>query len=147
MSTSFVQMAKESAQCMCHRSPESIRQGERVFAKYQPKLLKAGDTHAQNPAKIAALFTIHEAELTLTRLILAISAARTAEGFPTELEDVVDRFGGQLPRSPYDGTVPVYELLEDGKGFSIQIKEANVGDIALPAIKFKHFPSQADVAP
>jgi len=143
----FVQMANESAQCMCHRSPESIQQGKRVFAKYQSKLLKAGDTHARNPAETAALFAVHEAELTLTRLILAISAARTAEGFPAELEDVADRFGGQLPRSPYDETSLVYELLEEGKGFSLRVKEAVVGDVKLPEIKFKHLPGKLEVAP
>ncbi len=147
LSSVFVQMAKESALCMCHRAPDSIRQGERVFTKYQPKLLKAGDTNTQNPAETAALFAVHEAELSLTRLILAISAARTAEGFPAKLEDVAERFGGQLPRSPYDETALDYELLEGGEGFSLQIQQANVGDVALPEIKFKHLPGKAEVAP
>ncbi len=146
LNSSFVQMATESAQCMCHQSPNSIRQSERVFGEYQPKLLKLGDTHTQNPAKVAALFAVHEAELTVTRLILAISAARTPQGFPEQLEVVADRFGGQLPRSPYDGSDLIYELLENGKGFSVQVKEANVGDIILPAIKFKHLPDKADMS-
>jgi len=85
--------------------------------------------------------------LTLTRLILAISAARTVEGFPTDLEDVADQFGGRLPRSPYDETALVYERLEGGKGFSLKINEANVGKVALPEIKFKHFPGKSEVVP
>jgi len=144
--STFVEMAKESANCMCHPAPESIRQGARVFTKYQPALLKAGDTHARNPAEIAALFAVHEAELTLTRVILAISAAQTEDGFPAELQDVADRFGGHLPRSPYDGTAFVYELLDEGKGFSLQVPEAKVGDIVLPGIKFKHLTSKQDAA-
>jgi len=143
----FVQMAEESALCMCHRPSDSIRQGERVFAKYQSKLLKVGGTQTQNPAETAALFAVHQAELTLTRLILAISTARTAEGFPAKLEDIAKRFGGQLPRSPYDESALIYELLEDGKGFSLQVQEASVGDVALPGIKFKHLPVKVKVAP
>lgn len=136
----FVQLARESAQCMCHRSPETIRESERVFAKYQAKLLKVGDTQAQNPAEVAALFAVHEAELAITRLVLAVSAARTAQGFPSNLEQVSERFGGKLPTSPYDDTALVYELLEDGKGFSIQVSGAQVGDVELPKIKFMHLP-------
>lgn len=136
----FVQMANESAQCMCYRSPETIRESERVFVKYQAKLSKAGDVPTRNPAEVAALFTVHEAELAITRLVLAISVARTAQGFPAKVEEVAERFGGELPTSPYDDTAFVYELLEGGKGFSIQVNKTQVGSVELPEIKFIHLP-------
>lgn len=147
LNSASVTLAKESALCLCHRSPESIRLGERVFGKYQSELKETGDFHAQNPAKIAALFTVHEAELTLTRVILAISASRTAEGFPSDLKQIADTFGGQLPHSPYDGSELNYELLDNGAGFSVRVKQASVGDTVLPEMKFAYLPSKSDGTP
>ncbi len=67
---------------------------------------------------------------------MAISSARSANGYPAELADVDDKFGGQLPTNPYDGSPLVYKVLKEGKGFSLTVSEAKVGNVELPAIEF-----------
>jgi hypothetical protein len=137
----YVSLARESAACLTQPPPGSIRQGEAVYQKYKPKLLNTERSSKLNPGRIAALFAVHEAELSLTHLILAVSAAKTSDGFPSSLSAVADKLGGELPTSPYDGSPFVYELLDSGKGFSIGVQAASVGEVELPEIKFEHLPA------
>ena len=136
----YIALSKESANCLTLSPPESIQKGKEVFAKYEPKLLPTERASTLNTGKTAGYFAVHQAELDLLRLVLAISAARTAEGFPTSLSDIKARFGGQLPRSPYDGTDYQYEVLEGGKGFSIKVNEGEIEGIDLPEIDFRFLP-------
>ncbi len=144
LSSVYFDLAKESALCLTHPSPESIRCGEAVTRKYQQKLIETKNSSAWEPARIAALFAVHEAELTVLRTNMAISAARSADGYPAALADVANKFGGQLPTSPYDGNELVYQVLEGGKGFSLEVSEAKVGGVDLPSIKFVHLPKKAE---
>ena len=138
----YVELSKESANCLTLSPPESIQQGKAVFAKYESKLLPTERASSLNPSKTAGYFAVHQAELDLLRLVLAISAARTSDGFPTDLSGITGRFGGQLPRSPYDGSDYIYEALEGGKGFSIKVSEGQISDIELPEIDFRYLPGE-----
>ncbi len=140
LSSVTLKMLNESVSCLSRSAPESIRCGEAVTRKYQQKLIETKNSNAWKPARIASLFAVHEAELAVLRTTMAISSARSANGYPAELADVADKFGGQLPTSPYDGSALVYKVLEEGKGFSLTVSEAKVGDVELPAIKFIHLP-------
>ena len=138
LKTTYVQLAKEGANCMTFPPPESIERGETVFAKFEPKLPETERASTLNPAKIAAYFAVHQAELDVLRLVLAVCAERTSAGFPPNLDGVRNRLGRELPKSPYDGSQYEYEVLEDGKGFSIKLAAAKIGGIDLPEIRFQH---------
>ena len=138
----YVELSKESANCLTLSPPESIQQGKAVFAKYADKLLPTERASSLNPAKTAGYFAVHQAELDLLRLVLAISAARTSDGFPADLSGITGRFGGQLPSSPYDGGDYNYEVLEGGKGFSIKVSKGRISDIELPEIDFRYLPGE-----
>jgi hypothetical protein len=134
----YVALAKETANCMTFPAPESIRRGIALFAQYESKLLATERASSLNPAKTAAFFAVHQAELDMLRQVLAISVERTSAGFPANLDGVQERLGGALPKSPYDGSAYEYEVLEDGKGFSLKLSAAKIGDIELPPIKFQY---------
>lgn len=133
----YVALSKASANCLTLSPPESIHKGKEVFAKYESKLLPTERASTMNTGKTAGYFAVHQAELDLLRLVLAISAAKTAEGYPQELSQVADRFGGKLPTSPYDGSAYQYELLNGGKGFSVKVTAGEIPGIELPEIDFR----------
>jgi len=136
ISTVYLNMANETAHCLSCSAPDAIRSGEKIAKKYQQRLVKTKNTSTWEPAKLASLFAVHEAELTVLRVSLAISAAKTTSGFPADLSVVADKFGGKLPTSPYDGSSLVYEVLDNGKGYSLSVSAAKVGEVELPAIQF-----------
>jgi len=139
----YLDMANESALCLTHASPDSILCGEAVTKKYQDELIETQNTSVWKPASIASLFVVHEAELAIMRTCMAVSAAQSADGYPASLDAVAGKFGGQLPTSPYDGSALDYEVLEDGKGFSISVSAVKVGSVELPAINFVHVPRES----
>ncbi len=143
LSSVYLDMLNESVLCLSRSAPESIRCGEAVAQKYKQKLIETKNTNAWKPAKIASLFAVHEAELAVLRTSMAIAAARSAGVYPASLEDIVDKFDRQMPTSPYDGSPLVYQVLEDGKGFSLTVSKAKVGNVELPAINFVHRPKEA----
>jgi hypothetical protein len=138
-SSIYLDLANETALCMTRTPAESIVCGEAVSRKYKNKLIKNQNTSVWKPAKIASLFAVHEAELTVMRACMAVSA-KSASGYPAKLSEVADLLGGSLPTSPYDGSPLNYETLEDGKGFSLSVSAAKVGTVELPEIKFLHLP-------
>ncbi len=143
--SSYADLARESAECLVLHPPHSIEQGEAVFAKYAAKLPATERLSALNPARAAAFFAVHQAELDILRQVLAISAERTSEGFPASLDAVKDRLGDRPLKSPYDGSPYVYEQLDGGKGFSLSLQKAKVGDIELPPIRFHYvMPTKAE---
>ena len=119
--TVHIALARESAACLSQSSPGSILRGEAIHQKFNSKLPDSERANKLNPARIAALFAVHEAEFSMTRVILAISAVKTASGYPSDLGSAAEKLGGTLPRSPYDGSALVYESLENGRGFSIAV--------------------------
>ena len=141
----YVELSKESANCLLLPSPESIREGKKVFAKYESRLLPTERASSLNPGRTAAYFAVHQAELDIIRLVLAIASSKSASGFPSDVTVVEDHFGGALPRSPFDGSAYVYKSLENGKGFSIKVAKATVEGIELPEIEFHYLPH--DIAP
>ncbi len=139
--STHIALTRESAICLTQSAPESILQGETIYQKYKSKLPDTERASKLNPARLASLFAVHKAELTLTKVILAISATKTAQGFPADLGSVAEKLGGTLPKSPYDGSALVYESLENGKGFSLTVSGTTIGKEKLPEIEFKHLPS------
>lgn len=136
-SSLYLDLANATALCMTRTPAESIICGEAISLAYKDKLIETQNTSIWKPAKIASMFAVHEAELTVMRTCLAISA-RSANGYPVRLSEVAGLFGGTLPTSPYDGSPLNYEQLEDGNGFSLSVSEAKVGSVELPEIKFLH---------
>lgn len=135
---SYADLARESAVCLTLRPPHSIREGQQVYAKYETKLPATERRSALNPAQAAAFFAVHQAELDMLRLVLAISAERTDEGYPASLDAVRNRLGDDHLTSPFDGSEYLYKQLEDGNGFALKVAEAKVGDIDLPSMTFKY---------
>jgi len=41
-----------------------------------------------------------------------------------------------LPTSPYDGSALQYEILEDGRNFSVTVSEFRTDDLTLPEVTF-----------
>jgi hypothetical protein len=89
-----------------------------------------------DPANIGTLFAIHDAELTMARLVLALAASRSDVGFPPSLEAVSPRFGGRVPLSPYDNAPIGYALRNGGNDVTITIAEATAESVTFPEITF-----------
>ena len=78
----------------------AIQRGQQIHKQYASKLRELGDSKILNPGQIAARFAIHDAELAILKVVLALAASKDEKGFPAKLEDVAERFGGNLPRAP-----------------------------------------------
>ena len=107
-----------------------------IFDAYRDRLKRLGDEGFPNPAEVGNFFAIHQAEMTMLRVALAVAAERTESGFPASLGDVAKRFGGKLPVSPYDGSALVYQTTNNGNDFSLIVNEAKAGGATLPKIDF-----------
>ena len=140
----YIELADQSAEVLTQKPPASIEKAQELFAKYESKLLPTERAGVLNTGKMAVYFAVHQAELDMARLVLAISAARTSDGFPANLAGVATRFGGRLPTSSYDSSPYIYEPLEGGKGFSLKVSAAKVGELDLPEIHFQYLPDSGN---
>jgi hypothetical protein len=113
-----------------------IARGLEIYAEYSEKLRRLGDEGMLDPSEIGTFFAIHDAELAMTRVVVALAASRTEAGFPESLESLSAKFGGSVPVSPYDNTPLVYTVSEDGQGFTLVVPEVTVGETKLREIKF-----------
>jgi hypothetical protein len=132
----WVQCMDETSSTMMLPPVARVARCNQIFEAYRDKLKRLGDEGFPNPSEIGNFFAIHEAEMTMLRVALAVAAERTDAGFPASLENVAQRFGGKLPRSPYDGSALVYQTINNGKDFSLGIAEAKAGEVTLPKIDF-----------
>ena len=135
ISSVHIGMASETVHCLTQPAAEAIRRGEKIASKYQG-MRKTQNTINWEPAKIASLFAIHEAELSVLRLTMAVAAGKSSAGYPSDLSAVADMFGGKLPNSPYDGSPLGYEVTTGNKDFVISVNAAKIGSVDLPEIKF-----------
>ena len=140
----YLAMAEEAAAVFTLPAGVAVERGQAIRDKFAAKLDKIGDPHVVNPGQIAAYFATHDAELTLAKVVVALAASKDEQGYPRQLAALTDRFGGQVPGSPYDGSPLFYEVLEDGRGFRIAVPKVNAGAIELPRIDFRFLPSEAD---
>ncbi|QDU54918.1 hypothetical protein [Aeoliella mucimassa] len=136
--TTYAELARESAICLTLDPPHSIKCGAEVYAKYADKLPETERLSALNPARVASLFALHQAELDMLRQVLAASALKTDDGFPASADAIQARLGNKPLTSPFDGSEYEYEQLEDGRGMSLKIGKATVGGIELPEFKFRY---------
>jgi hypothetical protein len=109
-----------------------IQRAEALNRKYSKLItLLASDTMV-DPVEIGTILAEHEAELVVTRLALAVSASKKDNKFPNSLQDVAERFGGDVPVNPYTREPVSYQVMYDGGGFSLVIP----GDGSLPNVDF-----------
>ncbi len=141
LEATHLNMARQTAAALTHRGRLAVEAGQAVFDEFSAALQRIGDgAFNNNPAQIAAQFATHDAEQMLARIILVLAAHKHDGLFPKDLTEVADHFGGQVPRSPYDGSPVMYELLDDGAGFDISVPKVTVGEIELPQIGFRFEP-------
>ena len=112
-----------------------ITRGKALFDKYQQILVMLSGDVVLNPAEVGAYFGLHEAELAVTRVALAVSASKSDQ-FPASLDDVAARFGGNVPVNPYDGSAIQYSRHDDGKGFRLLIPATEVAGVGLAKVNF-----------
>lgn len=128
--------AESLAACMTLPAEARLTRAQALAVKYS-KLIKilAGET-TLSTVDVAAGFLEHEAELTLTRLVLALAASKRDGMYPPKLNELRVRFGGALPTSPYDNQPVRYSLVNEAKEFTLLIPAAN----SLPQISFASRP-------
>jgi hypothetical protein len=112
------------------------RLGKEIFDRYSGALKRLGDDDLLNPAEIGTFFSMHSAELAMARVVLALAASRSEQGYPESLDAIASRFGGQVPVNPYDGKPMQYTVSEDRNDFTLTVPEVSDGDILLPKIEF-----------
>ena len=134
-------MARATAASMTLPTRAAVVRGQAIYDKYAPRLRELGDADVVNPGHMAAVFATHDAELALLKVVLALAASKTDAGFPDTLESIAHRFGGEVPRSPYDDSSFSYQVLE-GSGFRLAVREVQAGEIVLPRIQFKFEPGE-----
>jgi hypothetical protein len=118
--------------CMTLPPQPRLQRAEALNKKYSKLItLLASDTMV-DPIEIGTLLAEHEAELTLARLALALSASKRDSSFPGSLRVVAGRFGGDVPFNPYAREPVSYRLLEDGRHFELTIPRLG----KLPEVKF-----------
>ncbi|MGI9516816.1 MAG: hypothetical protein ACR2NP_07225 [Pirellulaceae bacterium] len=125
-----------AAACMTLPPKARVERGQQIFDTYNERVGALGASLAFNPAEFGKTFAIHEAELTLARLALAIGATRTETGFPQSLSEVGGIFGGATPVSPYDSSPIEYTRLDDGAGYSITVPEMRAETALFPEVNF-----------
>lgn len=132
----WVQCMDETSASMILPPVARAARCSQIFESYRDKLKRLGDEGFPNPSEIGNFFAIHQAEMTMLRVALAVAAERTERGFPASLDDVAMRFGGKVPRSPYDGSALVYQTTNNGNDFALRVKELKAGELTLPKIDF-----------
>ena len=136
----YLPMARQTAQALSLPPVAAVERGQEIHDEFADKLQELGDPSLVNPGEVASYFAMHDAELTLAKVVIALAASKTEEGFPPTLDAMADRFGGEVPRSPYDGSPLTYELLDGGRGFHVAVPAAQLGAISLQKIDFRHDP-------
>ena len=128
---------RQTIACLNQPVGSAVKRGQEIYDKFTPRLKALGDPDILNPGQIAAYFAVHEAELRLANLVLAISAQKQDEQFPQDLSGVAQQFGGQLPENPL-GTGPVvYRPTADRHGFEIHFAGTQIAGIDLPKVGFE----------
>ena len=131
--------AESVTACMTLPPQARLRRAQALREKYA-KLIRvlAADTLI-DPVEIGILLAEHEAELTVGRLALAVSASKEDGKFPDSLHAVAARFGGRVPANPYTGEAVVYQSLENGFSFALTIPSLD----AFPQVDFISSPPAA----
>ena len=125
--------AESVTACVTLPPQSRLRRAEALNRKYSTLItLLASDTLV-DPVEIGTLLAEHEAELTVARLALAVSANKKDATFPGSLRDVESRFGGDVPVNPYSREPVSYRQLEDGRHFELTIPRLG----ALPEVNFR----------
>ena len=132
-----VRFTEAAAACMSLPPTARLKRGQEIYDDYAKLAGELGDDLAVNPNELGRLFAIHDAELMLARVTLALCANRSEAGLPQSLDAVASGFGGQLPVSPYDGSPLVYQLSQDAQSFTLGVPKVQTEYGSLPEITFE----------
>ena len=121
--------AESLSACMTLSPQPRLRRAASLNKKYAKLIPVLSDEIMIDAVEVGLIFAEHEAEVTITRIALAVSATKADDQLPTTLQDVAPRFGGRLPASPYGG--PIQYQAQDGR-FSLLIDQQG----SLPGIDF-----------
>jgi len=116
--------------CATLPAPAWMERGQSLVEKYSKLITILDADTIIDPVELCVLFSEHEAELSITRLTLAVSASKRDGKYPKSLNQVAGRFGGRLPVNPYGDSKIQYQA--DGNDILIEI--AALG--GLPRIAF-----------
>ena len=120
------------AACVTLPPQARLERAGRLSQKYSKLIALLPADALVDPVECGTRFAEHEAELTLARLVLAVSASKQDQKFPTSLLDVESRFGGAVPMDPYADQPVAYQLLDEARHFELTIPR--LGE--LPEVKF-----------
>lgn len=122
----------------CMTLPPNRRHGAAtsVYDRAKAQISNFSKSELMAPDYLVSVFATHSAERAMTRIALAVAASKTNAGFPASLDAVAPVFSGDLPTSPYDGNPMLYQLLNDGKDFSVTVPASVSGEVQLPEIQF-----------
>jgi hypothetical protein len=128
--------AESAALCMALAPQARVRSSQHIYGRYSKAVGVIGRSNLLNAVDIGALFAGHEASITVLRVTLAVAGGRGDDGFPKTLDAIAGPFGGDLPKSPYDGSALTYEVFNEGQAFRVALEEVRVGDVVLPQVDF-----------
>lgn len=140
--SAYLALATNSASCLALPAPASIKQAVSLLARSESKLPDTEYANSLNPVRTATYFAVHQTELDVLRVVLALAASRDGGRFPASLAQIAPMFGGEVPRSAYDGSELDYRPTADGDGFAIEAKAVMVGDVKLPQVGFVYEPAE-----
>jgi hypothetical protein len=109
------------AACMTLPPQACLKRAAALNKKYSAVLPILSSDTLVDATEIGALLAQHDAELTVTRLVLAVTASKESEQYPSSLDEVAPRFGGRVPLDPYSFEPVIYQTDEDRRSFSIEI--------------------------
>ena len=131
--------AESVTACMTLPIQARLRRAQALNEKYSRLIKVLAAETLIDPVEIGSLLAEHEAELTLARLALAVSASKKDGKFPASLQDIATRFGGDVPVNPYSREAVAYQLLGNGRGFTLTIPHLG----RLPEVDFNSSPPTA----
>lgn len=111
--------------CMTLPVPARLERAQSLRKKYGSLIRLLTADALLDPVEVGKLFAEHEAELTVARLALAVSANKQNGKFPNELSLIKNRFGGAVPKDPYSGQAVNYTVSDNGQAFSLVIPGKN----------------------
>jgi hypothetical protein len=128
--------AESVTACMTLPPQARVQRAQVLRDKYASLIKVLAAETLIDPVEVGILFSEHEAELTLARLALALSASKSDGKFPDSLQAIEGRFGGSVPANPYTGEAVVYRSSEDGRSFELRIPPQD----AFPEVAFNSLP-------
>jgi len=143
LTETYRRYAEQFAACMTLPPPARAKRGESLYASYSEQLGALGAELTVNPAEVGVLLALHDAELRLARVVVALAAEKRDGRFPESLKKIASHFGGRVPASPYNDGPIDYQPYDDGRNFSIEVPSLQAGSVIYPRVDFDSSPPDA----